>query len=229
MRQLCILFLGIATLFAADAPSPVGDWNGVLKPGEVELRLKLNVQRDSDGKLKAVLYSLDQGAGGINSSGASLEGDKLKLDFSSIQGAYEAQISQDGKSLTGTWSQAGNSLPLTLTRGAPTEVVDEVSKTAAPLVGVWEGRLDTPGGQLNVRFTLRKDDQGQIIGAFDSIDQKAMGIPMSSISLKGSAFQFRLRAVAGAYDGVVDQKQTSIKGTWQQLGNETPLEWKRVK
>jgi hypothetical protein len=45
---------------------------------------------------------------------------KLKLQVKMVGGGYDAEINKEATELTGTWSQAGNSLPLKMKKaGAP--------------------------------------------------------------------------------------------------------------
>jgi uncharacterized protein len=226
--KLCGLFLlTVASVFAADL-NPAGEWNGMLKPApSVELRLKPDVETSAAGELKATLFSIDQGSGAIAASTTKLAGDKITLTFPSIDGSYEGQLSADSKTITGTWSQGGGSLPLTMNRGPVP--MDTASPSAAPLAGVWEGTLDTGTMQLRLRLNINKDEKGNVTGNVDSIDQNAMGIPASGFVLKGSDFHFDLKAVGGSYDGTVDEKRTAMKGTWRQGGGQLPLEFKKVK
>jgi hypothetical protein len=229
MKYFCVFSLAVASVFAADAPSPAGDWHGTLKPNDtLSFRLQLNVQQGADGQLKGTLYSLDQSAEGLPVSSAKMEANRLKLELPSIQGSYDGELAADGRTVKGTWSQAGKSWPFTWESGKFPVVVDEVAKTAAPLAGVWEGELETPGGKMRLRFTLKKDEKGQITGAADSLDQNAMGMPMSGILFKAPAFHFDLRGVGGQYDATVDEKTMVMKGTWKQGQFEAPLEWKKV-
>ena len=224
-----MLFLALASVFAAGAQSVGGDWHGTLKINEtLSFRLQLEVQQAADGQLKGTLYSLDQSPEGLPVSSAKLEGKRLTLDLPAIQGAFDGTVAEDGKTVKGTWSQAGNSWPFTFDRGKFPVVVDEVAKTASPLVGVWEGDLDTPGGKLALRFTLKKDEKGQVTGTADSVTQGATGMPMSGVSFKPPTFHFDLRGVGGMYDGTVDEKASAMKGTWKQGQFEAPLEWKKV-
>ena len=48
----------------------------------------------------------------------SLKGNRLNLDVAAVKGTYDAEMSADGKTLTGNWRQAGLDLPLTMTRGS---------------------------------------------------------------------------------------------------------------
>ena len=218
------LLLSLVSLSACFAAGPVGDWNGTLK-AYADLRLTLHVQQEGD-VYKATIDSIDQGAKGIPVSNATFEGKRLKLTLDVIKAGFEGDLSDDGKTITGTWSQGGGSLPLTF-YAAGTEPKEkqapDQSATVAPLLGVWTGVLDTGSNKLNLRFTLTKEENGQIKGAFDSIDQGANGMPMSGMTLAGSKFHFDLRGVGGSFDGDVSDRK--IKGTWKQGGGELPLEW----
>lgn len=224
MKTLILSLAGFVTCFAAN---PAGDWLGTLKTGGPELRLALHV-RESGASFQATLDSIDQGANGIPVSEVSVKGNQLKLDIQAVKGGYEGQISEDGKTIAGTWSQGGKSMPLTFVRDTgKSAAAPDRSATAAPLAGVWEGTLDAHGKPLRVRFTLRKEGD-QVQGKFDSLDQNANGIPISGLTLDGAKLHFDLRAVGGSYDGTVNAGRTAIAGTWKQGGAELPLAWKLV-
>ena len=231
MRKLLLLMSILSVAFAADKPDVSGDWKATLNTPGAELRLVVHIQKTPDGPLKATLDSVDQGANGIPIASATFEGNQLKLDIAVIKGSYEGQLSSDAKTLAGTWKQGAWESPLTFTRADAAkepQAPDDLA-TAAPLVGIWEGTLDTRAMKLRLRFTLRKDDKGRITGIFDSIDQGANGLPMSGLSLNSTDFHFDLRAVAGTFDGKVGEDGATIKGTWRQRGGtELPLEWRKV-
>lgn len=216
-------------MLAADAPSPAGDWHGKLSTGPVELRLILHVQQAAPGKINATLDSIDQGANGIAGANAAFEGNRLKIEFPAVQGLYDAQISADGKTLTGTWTQNGNPRPLNLSRGIPPPLAaDPAAATVAPLIGTWEGALEAGTTKLRVRLNVRKDDKGDIRATLDSIDQNAIGMLVSGLSLKGSVFHFAVKGVGATYDGTVDEKQSAIRGTFRQGAGELALDLKKA-
>jgi uncharacterized protein len=93
-----------------------GVWEGTLDAGGQQLRLRFHFTRNADGSITGALDSLDQGAEGIPINSIAREGDSVKMEVKSIGGWYEATLDQEGATLTGTWRQAGNDLPLTLKR-----------------------------------------------------------------------------------------------------------------
>jgi hypothetical protein len=108
-----------ALVLPAIAQDISGDWQGTLKAGGAELRLRLHLVKTANGGFTGTMDSVDQGANGIPIAAVSLAGPKLKLDVKVIGGAYEASVAADGKSLSGTWTQGGQPFPLSFERFAP--------------------------------------------------------------------------------------------------------------
>jgi hypothetical protein len=91
----------------------VGTWEGALSAGGQTLRLVLRMNNEG-GAAKAVLVSLDQGGVEIPVSSVEQKDAKLKLVVKMVGGGYDAEINKEGSELSGTWTQAGNDLPLKL-------------------------------------------------------------------------------------------------------------------
>ena len=93
-------------------------WQGTLHAGR-DLRTVVKISKADDGGYKAVFYSIDQGGDGLPVTKITLEGTTVKMSLTMIGGTYEGKLSADGKTITGTWSQGPNPLPLNLTRATP--------------------------------------------------------------------------------------------------------------
>jgi hypothetical protein len=113
---------GAAVMLALAAPAAAqtvdayaGDWEGVLHAGPQNLRLELHL-KTAGGETTATLDSLDQGIS-MPATGVKIEGGELGILFLAAGGELKGNISSDGKTIAGSWSQ-GVSLPLTLTRKA---------------------------------------------------------------------------------------------------------------
>ncbi len=111
---VAVVLLANASL-AQDAPKVVGDWSGALQAGGMKLRLILHITRADDGALRATMDSVDQGATGIPVDEVRFDGRTLVAILRSINGSYEATIDDAGTTLTGTWKQGVNALPLVFT------------------------------------------------------------------------------------------------------------------
>lgn len=100
-------------------PKQIADtWQGTLHAGQ-DLRTVLKITKDDKGAYKAVFYSIDQGAQPINIDAVTLDGSTVKFAISLIGGKFEGNLSADGKTINGNWSQGPNPLPLVLTRATP--------------------------------------------------------------------------------------------------------------
>jgi uncharacterized protein (TIGR03435 family) len=119
MKRLMLWMTALATFAgsALHAQNIIGTWQGSLKAGPQELRIAIKISLDDD-KLKAVMYSIDQGGSPISASAFIKEGSTIKMTIAAINGSYEGKISADGNSIAGTWNQ-GAPLPLNLARATP--------------------------------------------------------------------------------------------------------------
>lgn len=122
------IFLLIGAALAASASDLSGTWTGNLVAGGRTLRTGLNIT-EAAGHYTATLDSYDQGAVGIPATRVTVEGTRLHLDAPAIDAVYDATLSADGKTLSGTWKQRGISIALTLTR---TDRKPEINRPQEP-------------------------------------------------------------------------------------------------
>jgi hypothetical protein len=104
---------------AATSISIVGDWRGAVSPApgrSIPLVLHIN---GTPGSFTATLDSPAQGAVGLPVASVKQEGRTLYIVLTTPSASYTATVSDDGKTLVGTWSQGGGSIPLTMTRAVP--------------------------------------------------------------------------------------------------------------
>ena len=116
MKRLMLRMIALAALSggALFAQNITGTWQGTLKAGGSELRIVFKISTTDADKLKAVLYSIDQGGSAYPPARHSTGFDGKNGDIR-IGGSYEGKLSADGNSIAGTWTQ-GPPLPLNLTR-----------------------------------------------------------------------------------------------------------------
>jgi uncharacterized protein (TIGR03435 family) len=91
-------------------------WQGTLHTDR-DLRFVVKITKAGDGTLRATFYNIDGEPGGIPVMSTTLNGSLLKLDLSF--GTYEGTVGADGNSITGTWRQGSNPLPLNFARATP--------------------------------------------------------------------------------------------------------------
>jgi len=110
---ICAVLLTAAPALAQPASAYNGDWTGALSAGGQTLRLVLHVKTEGATQT-AELESLDQGAT-IPAAAIKTESGQLSALFMAVGGELAAKLSEDGKTLTGTWTQ-GQVFPLVLTK-----------------------------------------------------------------------------------------------------------------
>jgi uncharacterized protein (TIGR03435 family) len=102
-----LLMLPSVRVFAQSAPDITGTWQGTLQPPQGnELRIVIKISKADGGGLKALLYSIDQGAQSIPGT-VTLQGPTVKMTIPGIGGSYEGKLDSDGANLTGTFTQGG--------------------------------------------------------------------------------------------------------------------------
>jgi uncharacterized protein (TIGR03435 family) len=120
MKHLVFRVVALAafSFIQLQAQSITGTWQGSLQPpqGPKELRIVIKISTTSEDKLKALLYSIDQGSQSIPSNAVTVQGSAVKITFPGIGGTYEGKLSTDGTAISGTWTQGPKPLPLTLQR-----------------------------------------------------------------------------------------------------------------
>lgn len=112
-RCICALML---LQFSAFAQNLIGIWQGALQiPGGPQLRTVFKIETTEADKLKATLYSIDQGGTPIGAA-ITHQGSVVKIAVQAINGTYEGKLTADGNSIEGTWNQGGPPINLTLKR-----------------------------------------------------------------------------------------------------------------
>lgn len=110
----CLLLGGLGFTTSALAAGPLdGTWLGTLPGPGGTLRVVFSFS-NADGQLKGTLASPDQAPGTIPFDTVTLVQNAVHCEVKAINGTYEGTLSSDGQSITGTWTQGPQPLPLTL-------------------------------------------------------------------------------------------------------------------
>ena len=93
-------------------PGISGNWESVLKIGDLKLRLVLKISDGPNGQLQAVMDSPDQNANNLEVDSIRLQGNVLRFEMKKLYITYEGTLNTAGSEITGTFTQAGTSAPL---------------------------------------------------------------------------------------------------------------------
>ncbi|HEY7799773.1 MAG TPA: alpha/beta fold hydrolase [Hyphomonadaceae bacterium] len=108
-----------------------GRWEGVLDvQGQMKLRLVYRVFSDEHGS-RLLMDSPDQVANNILATNLTRNGSRISFDVPSIRGRYEGDVSADGATITGEWSQ-GMAMPLIMTRTSTNAALPEPKRPQTP-------------------------------------------------------------------------------------------------
>lgn len=100
---------------------------------------------------------------------------------------------------------------------------------AQAIEGDWEGTIKISEVELRLVLHVKKDDKGGLKATLDSIDQGAMGLPVTSISFSDGALKFVMDNLQASYEGKLDAARNVISGVLTQGGGSLPLEFARPK
>ena len=235
MKQYLALLTGLSLLSPAAvlaAKDPAGLWEGTIKAPNGDMGFVLNLHHDGD-KWVAEMDIPIQGVSGLPLVNVKVDGPAVGFALPAGPGDphYDGKLSEDGKSIAGSFTQGGASLPLDLKWKSEPRAVEKTPANTGDvqvLEGIWEGVLDAHGQQLHVRFNFTKNADGSIAATFDSVDQNANGLPVASISRTGDTVKLDMKAFGCSYEGTLNKDATAMTGTFTQ-GDGLPLKLERKK
>jgi len=106
------MFGAFARPLQAQEKDIAGNWQGTLEAGK-GLRTLIKISKD-DGKLKAVMYSIDQGGQPIPVTSISLQGSSFNFEIKLLDVTYAGTLNPDGKAIAGNATQNGQTHVLNL-------------------------------------------------------------------------------------------------------------------
>ncbi len=122
MKYLIAFVMFAALQGSLFAQALTGTWQGALKIPQAkngELRVVIKIATTDADKLKADFYSIDQQSPAIPATTVSQSGSTLKMTWPPMNATFEGKVSEDGNTITGTFTQ-GAPLPLTLVKATAT-------------------------------------------------------------------------------------------------------------
>ncbi len=179
-------------------------WFGTLSTPARDFRfvVELNENRqDSEGKL----LSLDEGNRTFALTKVHREEGKFSFQLPLTDAAYESTLNDEGNHSTGTWTQRGQQLPLSLTKVAA--IPKRKVKT------LLTGTLNAIVQKIEVAFV--ELESGKVY--FNSVSQNAGGFVTTKEINKDGTVIFRVPGVQGVFEGqYTDEQEIKLQGKWSQ-------------
>ena len=212
-------FPGIAPVAGtpALAQEAGADWYGEMEAGDRQFRFAIE-SAEEQGKTVHRLRSFDEGDRRFLLERFSDGGGKLVFEINAASAVYVATVG-DGGVATGTWTQRGQTLPLTFRKAAGQAVPPAADE-------IWAGTLDAVVQKLPLRFRNGKGADGQADVRMDSLGQKAGGFRAERV-VAGEAWTIKVPAVKGEFAGKLGP-DGKLTGSWKQGGANLPLVLEKV-
>jgi uncharacterized protein len=233
MRRLlfvAMLFLGCGGFGLAQAPAPAaapaGHWVGSIQAGP-GLDVEVDIAKDGAG-WRGTISIPQQFAKGVPLADVAVKETTLSFAMKGVPGdpRFSGEVSKDGKTITGTFSQGGGSVPMTLAWKGEAQFEKAVKNPAvsSAMAGTWEGALNVQGTTLRLRLVLTNGADGAT-GTLVSLDQGNAQIPLSAITEQGTHLKVTAPMISGGFEG--DLKGDELTGTWTQGPGTFPLTFKK--
>jgi uncharacterized protein len=192
----------------ADEPSvkmPI--WYGVMDAGGREFRFVLQTTADADGVESHSLVSLDEGDQVFVLDRMEITDDAMEFDLNVSAAQFRGQRESD--IVTGKWLQGGNEIDLSFQQFEE-RPADEPTE-------VWSGEIDAIIQKLKMQLRVYAQDDGSEKVRLDSLTQKAGGF-LAYRTVDGTSVNLEVPALAGKFEGTLDESGTGIVGSWTQNG-----------
>jgi uncharacterized protein (TIGR03435 family) len=172
------------------AQTVVGIWQGTLPIAE-NPQIVLKIVKADNGGLRGSFYRVDRFSGPIPLSAISFSAPNLSVASAFIQISYQARLSDDGKSMSGTWVQDKKNYPLTLAL-TPLENVWKHDSAPAP---VWMAANADPAFEV---ATIKPSVPGATSRSFSLRTRRFAAKNSTLADLFKFAYKVRSRQIEGA-------------------------------
>jgi hypothetical protein len=231
--RFCIftLLASAPVSFAQSKPGFAGHWEGGISVPGSELKIIVDLDRDSNGSWIGDIDIPDQMAKDLPLRNIAVSEEFISFELPAGPGdpKFKGKLSAEGTTLAGDFVQSGNTIPFTLKKTGAAKVFVAPKNPPLPekFTGKWEGNLDAMGGTLRLVFNLANKN-GSAEGTIDSPDQGASGIPISEISVTGESIKISVRVAGGEFEGKLSEDGKELSGKWTQGGSSLVLILKKA-
>jgi len=215
-----LFLLPAAPLAAQSAADPSGHWEGAIQAPNMEVRFEIDLAKNSKGELAGSFGQPAENLRGLPLANFAMDGRSIDFQIKGSaagQRTFKGALSADGASMSGDFSQAGFTVPFSLTRTGDARV-DTPARNASigkELEGTWNGTVDVNGLQRRLVLTLANQPDGAATGNVLNVDE-GLEIPISAITQKGSSVTLDVKAVGGSFSGALNAEGTELVGTLTQ-------------
>ena len=222
-----VLALSIAS--AQSKPAGAGHWEGAIQLPDRELKIEVDLAQNPQGEWIGSFTLPDQRVKDAPLGKISVKGAAVGFAIEGIPGDpnFKGDLSPDGRTLKGEFTQGGGSLAAELKWISEPHVTLPAKSTAIAkeIEGVWEGTLAIPNGpEIRLRCKLANGANGAT-GTIASLDQGGVDVPLTTITQKDGKLVLEVKTIGGSFTG--ELKNGELAGEWTQGRGSLPLVMKR--
>jgi hypothetical protein len=226
----CVL-VSVSSVHAQSATDPSGHWEGSVQAPEMAVPIEIDLTKNSKGQIAGTFGQPAKKLKGLPLFNVAVEGTSITFQIKgSAQGqrVFKGVLSADGKTISGEYSQEGQSMPFRLTRTGDPAVPAPTrnARISKELEGAWNATLNGKETR-HLTLTLSNQPDGTAIGSILNVDE-GVEIPIATIAQKGSSVTLELAAIGASYSGVLNTEATELTGTFTHGTVALPLTFRRA-
>jgi hypothetical protein len=222
--RLFLLFA--AAIIARAGDTPAGHWEGAIQIPGREIKLVIDFAQDASGQWVGSVIVPGFGIKGTPLTGIAVKDSKVSFAVKNALGdpKFEGHLTTNG-TLTGDFTQAGNTAPFTLKNigTAQVEPLPVSTSVRKELEAEWQGEMSYAGNQIHIRIKLANQGDGKATGQFVIIGKRENNLPIDLVTQEGDMLTVEMYERGMTYEGRFLKAQNEINGTFRQGGIEIPL------
>ncbi|MBZ5557465.1 MAG: hypothetical protein LAO77_09360 [Acidobacteriia bacterium] len=221
-----LLLLPVSSARAQTAADPSGHWQGKIETPGMDLNIEVDLAKNGAGALIGTVAIPAEHVKGLPLAKLVVEGRTVTFGAREDQ-TLTGDLSDDGKTMSGTFSVAGATVPFLLTREGDAKI-DPPARSAAigkDLEGTWTTTVESTGNRVALKLTNHPD--GTATGSLINLSEGGLEIPMR-ITQTGSSVTLETTVVAGTFSGTLNAAATELAGTWSEGPVSKPVTFHRA-
>jgi hypothetical protein len=233
MRKVIVFFLFAGAVQGRAEDNLAGRWEGSIQIPGREFKVVVDLARPDTGPWTGSITIPGLVIKGAELSEISASGTDVGFAIKDALGAQQNGAAKfkgklNGSDLSGSFVQAGNSAPFSLTKTGPPQVEQPIRSTAVAreFEGEWKGDYEFLGYTRHVTIKISNRAAEGATADFVLIGKKTNNLPVDLVTLEEGLLDVESRATGLGFEGRLD-KSGQLKGTIKQGALEAPLNLSR--
>jgi hypothetical protein len=226
--RLAALLLFASTCLCRASDTVAGRWEGAVQIPGAEVRLVIDLAQSGDGKWSGSAILPGFGVKGAPLADLAVTDSGVNFSLAGVFGDPKFTGHLAAGSISGDFTQSGNTAPFALRNTGPPQV--EPPRVSTPvhkeLEGEWRSEFELFGSKLRARLTLT-NESGRTVAKFVVGNKKDTELPVDFVSQDGDWLTVQANKFGIAYEGRYSAGKNEIEGAFEQAGFESPLVFHR--